>query len=126
MKRTRLIYLAQPYSHRDPFIVRQRVLFGAYVAGKILTTLPDTMVYAPIAHGQTLADVSNLPIEWEFWREMDFAMIDRCDELWVLTIEGWKESVGVDAEMAYARELGIPVHYIDEGLADLGQMALKG
>ena len=34
------------------------------------------------------------------------AMIDRADELLVLTIEGWKESTGVNAEITYAAELG--------------------
>jgi hypothetical protein len=34
--------------------------------------------------------------------------------VFVLTLPGWKESVGVQAEIRLATDVGIPVFYIDE------------
>ena len=39
-----------------------------------------------------------------------------CSGMYVLMFDGWKDSVGVTAEIEYAKELGIHVEYLDEGL----------
>jgi hypothetical protein len=36
----------------------------------------------------------------------------RCDEVVVLTLAGWRESVGVQTEIRIAAELGKPVQYV--------------
>ncbi|MBX3452499.1 MAG: DUF1937 family protein [Planctomycetaceae bacterium] len=36
----------------------------------------------------------------------------RCDEVVVLTLDGWRESAGVQAEIRIAGELGKPVRYL--------------
>ena len=66
MKRTRLIYLAQPYRHSLVHVMRQRAAIGARVAGTIIKTLPDTMVYAPIPCGQAIHDATDVPIGWDY------------------------------------------------------------
>ncbi len=38
--------------------------------------------------------------------------LEVCDKVVVLMIDGWKESVGVQAEIAIARELGKPVSFL--------------
>jgi hypothetical protein len=42
-------------------------------------------------------------------------MLQRCDELAVLKLPGWRESTGVTAEIAIAREFGLPVRFIEPG-----------
>jgi hypothetical protein len=39
-------------------------------------------------------------------------MIDKCDELWVLELEGWRTSRGVSAEIEYALTKGKTVRYL--------------
>jgi len=49
----------------------------------------------------------------------DRAFLEMCSEVWVLTLDGWRESEGVQAEMAMARELGKPVVVVEpEALND--------
>lgn len=58
--------------------------------------------------------MGDLPTDFEFWRQYDKAIISRCSELWVLTLPGWSESVGVAAEIEIANRLSIPVRYVEE------------
>lgn len=55
-----------------------------------------------------------MPGGWEFWGGYDENMIERCDELYILTLKGWRESVGVTAEVAIALRLNKPVWCISE------------
>jgi len=58
---------------------------------------------------------------WEHWREVDQAMIRACTEVWVIKFDGWQGSKGIDAEMRYARILGIDKnvwYYTPEQLSD--------
>ena len=40
-------------------------------------------------------------------------MLSRCDELRILGLNGWQDSVGVTLETRYARQLRIPVSVAD-------------
>jgi hypothetical protein len=40
-------------------------------------------------------------------------MLSRCDDLAVLCLPGWRESVGVRAGIVFAQEIGIPVRFIE-------------
>ena len=40
-------------------------------------------------------------------------MLRACGRLAVLMQDGWKESVGVQSEIAIAREMGLPVEFIE-------------
>jgi hypothetical protein len=53
-----------------------------------------------------------LPDDWKFWSQQDRRLLEACDELWVLTLDGWQQSVGIQAEIAIARELGKPIRYV--------------
>ena len=65
----------------------------------------------PIVHSHPLVAFA-LPTGWDFWEPIDRAYLARCDEVVVLTLDGWKESTGVRAEIALARELGKPVRFL--------------
>jgi hypothetical protein len=54
-----------------------------------------------------------LPGNWEYWKEMDEAFIKISGKVLVITLKGWKESVGVNAEMEIAKKYGVPIEYID-------------
>lgn len=73
-------------------------------------------IYSPISHTHPLAEAAQLPRNWEFWKGYDRCMLSRSQKLYVLTIDGWAQSTGVNAEMKIAEELEIPIWYITEEL----------
>lgn len=62
---------------------------------------------------------------WAFWRRYDRAMLERCDELVVLQLDGWEESIGVKAEIAIAKELNLPDGLIDTKTRKAGRHGKK-
>lgn len=106
------IYLATPYSHPDAEIREQRFRAVNLAAGQLMRAGHN--VYSPISHSHEIAKVCELPTSWEFWAECDRAFIEWADELHVLMADGWKESVGVQAEIDIAFGLGKPVRFVPE------------
>jgi hypothetical protein len=41
------------------------------------------------------------------------AAVNGKKEVWILKMDGWKESKGIEAEIALAEKLGLPVKYIE-------------
>ena len=109
---SKLIYLAAPYSDATPEVMEQR-FFAINEAVACIIKAEAIVVYSPVSHWHPIALQCELPRGWEFWSRLDLEMINRCDELWVLKLDGWEESVGVTAEVKYARECGMPVCYVD-------------
>jgi hypothetical protein len=48
------------------------------------------------------------------WAPLARQYIARCDKVVVLQLDGWRESEGVQAEMALAREFGKRVDWAEE------------
>jgi nucleoside 2-deoxyribosyltransferase len=109
-----MIYLASPYSHPDPAVREQRFRAACRAAVALLRAVQ--VVFSPITHSHPLAQ-HGLPGNWQFWERYDRAFLERCDEVVVLMLDGWGESVGVQAEIRIAWELGKPVRYLAPELA---------
>jgi len=107
-----IVYLASPYSHPDPRIREERYGHASYMAAMLMRD--GRLVYSPIVHSHPLTRLG-LPTTWDYWRTLDEAMLSRCQELLVLTLDGWENSEGVMAEIRLARKLGIPVRYTGLG-----------
>lgn len=106
-----LVYLAVPYSHPDPAIQEQRFRAANRVAGILMER--GHVVFSPISHSHPIAEDYDLPREWAFWEAQDVAFLSVSSTLFVLAIDGWRESRGVTAEIAIAEERQIPVRLID-------------
>lgn len=104
-----IAYLASPYSHPDLDIREERYRAACRAAAALL--LAGRPVFSPIAHSHPLVDYG-LPADWSFWRRHDRELLARCDEVLVLMLAGWRESVGVREEIRIARELGKPVRFL--------------
>ena len=110
------VYLAQPYTYvgtapKSTEKIRE-LMDLRYNAGMIATyqlLQHRIWVHAPIVHCHEMAMKFNLPKDFQFWREYNFAMIRHANELIILTIPGWEESRGVREEAEFARTCGIPV-----------------
>ena len=107
-----MIYLASPYSDPSPAVRDARHTQAVEVTRQLIER--EIVVFSPIVYSHQMA--SELGGDFESWRKFDFAMLDLAEELWVLTLDGWKESVGVAAEIEHARGNGIAVLYISESL----------
>ncbi len=115
-----MIYLASPYSHPHA-IVRELRYHDACLATANLLRAGQS-VFSPIVHGHPLA-AHGLPTAWSYWQQFDRDHIVRCDELLVLMLDGWNQSVGVTAEIEIAAELGKPIGYLAPGSLELPTFA---
>lgn len=104
-----MIYLASPYSHPNSEVREQRFRAACHAAAGLLAS--GQTVFSPIVHGHPLVG-HGLPTDWPFWERFDRDHLARCDEVVVLMLAGWRESVGVAAEIRIAEELGKPVRYL--------------
>lgn len=104
------LYIASPYSHKDPAVRHQRFEdVGAYTARCLVA---GEYVYSPIAHHHPISLRHTMPGDWEFWKKIDTVMLASSVGMRVLMMPGWQESVGVTAEIEIAAQLGVPVEYV--------------
>ncbi|HUP81987.1 MAG TPA: DUF1937 family protein [Pirellula sp.] len=104
-----MIYLASPYTHVDAAVRESR--FDAACLATSTLMRAGLSVYAPIVHSHPLVRYG-LPIEWQFWQAHDCEHLRRCDNVIVLTLDEWKESRGVQAEIELAIDLDLPIRYL--------------
>ena len=112
-KRKPLIYLASAYSYTPAqgYADALRVTAALIRAGH--------HVVSPIVHSHALVQADRLRAmqarresigsDWETWRDLDMALLERCDVLMVFADhEGhYKRSVGVQAEIGHAFRRGL-------------------
>jgi nucleoside 2-deoxyribosyltransferase len=104
------IYLACPYSHKDPKVRKDRFERVNALAAKLMAK--GFLVFSPISHTHPIAEAGDLPKGWEYWKNYDESFLDWCDEVFVYKLEGWTVSTGVMAEIEIAKQLGKPITYI--------------
>ena len=69
-----------------------------------------TLVFSPLSLGASLDDdrISN-----SVWYALGLQFLARCDEMRILALDGWENSVGVGLETRYARQLRIPISVVN-------------
>lgn len=102
-----MIYLASPYSHEDEAVCLDRYENASHVTAELMGR--GEVVFSPIAYAHPLAMRYDLPLGWDYWQKVDKAMLAACDSLWVLQLDGWMASVGVQAEIELARASGMHI-----------------
>jgi len=119
------VYLASPFSHEDKLIEKWR--YEQVCKAAALLQDDKHLIFSPIAHSFGLAmhgGLHNKP--WEgFWKEIDFAYISMMDALWVLTLTGWRSSIGVTDEIRFARSRNMPVKLVSMESVTHGQETHK-
>jgi len=132
MKLTKMIYLASAYSCMDEDAtdeIKQITRDYRYdEVTKCAAALHDKYPYAfilPITQSHHTAKYrKNVDTGFAAWERIDLTFVSRCDELWVLDMAGWKESVGVQAEIAFAVANGIPVRIVQHGTNKVKKLKL--
>lgn len=108
----RLAYLASPYSHPDPAMRISNFEEVSRTADRLLKN--GHLVLSPITHSHPIAmagDHSN--VSHTAWCRINEEFIRRCDEVWVVKMDGWMLSAGIQAEVAFAESIGKPVRCIE-------------
>lgn len=107
-----VIFLSAPYSHPDPAVVEERVKLVAIAAAHIERSGQGHII-APILPNHLMVKHGNVPKETAWWSSQFLTLLSRCDELWVLKLEGWDKSVGVTQEIEHAAKNHIPIRYLE-------------
>ena len=103
------IYLASPYSGNN-FEQELRYQHALYTVYYLSThAFP---IYSPIVHYHEAAKLYEMPKDSYHWALINSIMLGAAGEVWVLMLNGWEQSVGVESERNLAINLGKPVRYI--------------
>lgn len=103
------VYLGSPYSLYQGGHDEAARVVASYAAALMASGM---RVYSPIAHGHFVTSHGKLPLSWEFWKEQCQPMIDAASSLFVLTMGGWRESVGLAYEIEEFSRAGKPIVYV--------------
>lgn len=108
---TKLVYLASPYS-KYPGGRAEAFQLACQKAAEVMSM--GYAVFCPIAHSHSIEEVGmgGEIMDGDWWLHQDFAVLDKCDELWVYMMPGWEVSYGVGKEIERAKRLGIIIEYL--------------
>ena len=105
-----LAYLATPYS-KQPDIDRafqQAAKIAAHLSQSGLT------IFSPIAHSHPLVRAAGLDHrDPAVYAALNARMLDHCEILIVVTMEGWHESEGIAEEIAFFERMHKPIFDCD-------------
>lgn len=104
-------YIASPYSHEDAAIREER--FNNVSKFTAMLVKSGVIAYSPIAHSHPLAVKYNIRGDFGFWAHQNYGMLSKASNMIVLCLDGWKDSKGVQAEIAFAEQCGIDIEYVD-------------
>lgn len=102
-------YIASPYTHADPGVRVERYLETEKFLHFCLAN--GDWAYSPIVHCHALGLHHQLPHTFEFWMEFNHTFMRAAHALYVLCLDGWRESKGVMDEISFAKELNQPTFY---------------
>lgn len=102
-------YVASPYSDKDREVEITRYDAVMEFMTHSVKADPDTVLYSPILHCHVWANRHDLPKDAAWWRRHNLSILQKASVLYVVGLEGWKESVGVAMEIQFARDLHLPI-----------------
>ncbi len=106
------IYLAAPYTHNNNKTIEERVRMTRLYASAIIKS--GRTVIAPTIYGHTFMNKCiKLKGDAETWLKFNTIMLRNCKLMYVLCLDGWEESKGVQQEIEIAKKLGLNICYTD-------------
>lgn len=103
-----MIYVAGPYRHKDAAVIQERMEVVYRVMADLMregqNCCSPMLMHAVVKR-------HDLPNNFEFWDNYSFDMLGRCSSMMVIRQHGWDRSKGVEAEIKFALERGIPITY---------------
>ena len=105
------VYLGCPYTHENVHVRAHRFKKVSKYAAEIMAQ--GHLVFSPISHSHQICVEADLPIDFEFWQELDNSFLEWCTVMMVLKLPGWEESKGLEAEIKIAEFMGKEVIYVE-------------
>jgi hypothetical protein len=102
-----MIYLASPYSCKDSFAMTSRYRLALRATVDLMKR--GELVFSPITYGHALETKAQTTFPYDYWLKWSRAMLSGSSKIYVLTIPGWEESLGVKEEVTLAHAMGKPV-----------------
>lgn len=103
-----MIYLASPYSHPVRLVEQQRYSDVALATAKLIER--GHFIYSPVVHNHYLSHlIDGNPTAYTPWKDYDENFIECSDEMWILMLDGWGQSEGIQQEVAFAKTLELPL-----------------
>lgn len=112
MSEQKLIYIASPFTHKDKEVEDYREEVVTAIAAA-LTEQYGYAMFLPITQSAPMSRYNpNLNGKFDTWKNIDLFMIkEKADEVWVILMDGWKESKGVTAEIECAERWNVPIKF---------------
>jgi Domain of unknown function (DUF1937) len=113
-QRSRIIYLACPYTDASPEIREQRFRAATKAAAALIKQ--GHIVFSPITmtHPIDVVLAGALgTLGSEFWIKFDEAFMPFCSELVIVGVEGWDRSSGIAREREFFEASKLPVWFVD-------------
>lgn len=93
-------YIAGPYTHSDKLVMKARFKLNEFCT--VMYLKQKQFVYSPIVHCHQMAQDYRLPVDFDFWKHYNYAMLKPAGYLRILAMPDWKMSKGVQAEKDFA------------------------
>ena len=106
-----LVYLAAPYSDDDSDVKEQRIANFCLVDAKL--SLDGYYTVSPLLKSLLFRYTSKVPSTWDFWQGYGEELLKPCKKMFVIMLDGWEESEGVQAEINLANKYNVDIEYID-------------
>lgn len=94
-----MIYLASPYSHKQKNIKSYRYYMTLEAVAMLSKNHPTWFIYSPIVHFHNVASDYDMPTDAAYWWNVNEIAMEKSSEIFVLTLPGWEESLGVRVEI---------------------------
>ncbi len=108
----KLVYVALPYTDKDKSITDLRVKKFCEIDSQL--NMNGVLTVSPILKHLLFDKNSELPTDWNFWKNLSYRLLSSSDILLVLKFQGWEKSTGVQAEIEFAKENKITTYYFQE------------
>lgn len=103
-------FISLPYSHKQQEVIEQRVKLMCQVDSFLNSK--GILTISPIHKHLLFMNGSSLPNDWDFWKNLSLSLLSKSTGMILLQMEGWKDSIGVQAEIEFAKNNHIPIYPI--------------
>lgn len=108
-----MIFLSCPYSSELPTKPSERVDDYLIVDTLLMRQGIHTVGALHKLFNQKILGDEEMDVTWEYWKEYTYELMDSCHELYVLCVDGWKTSKGVQDEIEHAQSNDQPIKYVE-------------
>ncbi len=103
-----MYYIAAPYWHASEAVRNERR--NQVIAYSMMLTRQGILNYSPLLYSDKFKKTA---VSEGYWLEHGLRMVDACDIVRVLCLDGWNESGGIKGEIERAEAQGKKIEYVE-------------